>query len=114
MNDSNNQESKYSTKIWCVIGSQRAKDKYNQNNSIQFGKEIIKSRLCDYSVAFSLVTGDIELSANNGTHVAFKHSVPYCRCKTEIIIFIDKANHIYIPMPMYNFIEYNYMLNQEH
>ena len=108
LNDSSNEEPKFATKKWYLIGSQTAKDKYNQNNSIKFETESIKSSLCDYSDAFILVTGYITLTANNNLHVAFKTSAPFSTRKTEINdVFIDEANHIYIAMPMYNLIEYS-------
>ena len=36
-------------KKWHIIDSQTAKRKYNQNNSLKFETESIKSTLCDYS-----------------------------------------------------------------
>ena len=106
--DSSNGESKFATKKWYVIGSQAAKNKYNQNSSIKFETESIKSSLCDYSDVFILVTGDIKVTANNDTDVAFKICAPFSTCKTEINdVFIDEANHIYITMAMYNLIEYS-------
>ena len=105
---SNNEESKFTTKKWQVIDSKIAKGKYNQNNSIKFETETIKSSLCDYSDTFILVAGDITVAANNGTDVAFKNCAPFSTCKTEINnVFIDEVNHIYIAMPMYNLIEYS-------
>ena len=96
------------TKISYVIDSQTAKDKCNQNNSIKFKTESIKSSLCDYSDAFILVTGDITVIADNDTDIAFKNFAPFSTCKTEINdAFIDEANHIYIAMPMCNLIEYS-------
>ena len=90
------------------MDSQTAKDKYNQNNSVKFETETIKSSICDYSDAFILVTGDIIVTANNDTHVTFKHYAPFSTCKTEINdVFIDEANHTYIEMPMYNLIKYS-------
>ena len=50
--DSRNEGSIFATKKWYVIDSQTAKGKYNQNNSINFETESIKSSLCDYSDAF--------------------------------------------------------------
>ena len=44
-----------------VIDSQTTKDKYNQNNSIEFEIESNKSSL--YFEAFILVTGDITVNA---------------------------------------------------
>ena len=103
LNDSSNEESKFSTKKWYVIDTETGKDKYNQNNCIEFETEGIKPSLCDYSDAFILVTGDI---TNNDTHITFENCAPFSTCKTEINdMFIDEANYIYIVMPMYNLIE---------
>ena len=53
-------------------------------------------------------TIDIIINADNNTDVAFKNCAPFSTCKTEINdVFVDEANHIYIPMPMYNLIEYS-------
>ena len=68
----------------------------------------IKSSLCDYSDACILVTGDITAVANNNTDVAFKNCTPFSTWKTEIDdVFVDKANHLYIAMSMYNLITYS-------
>ena len=72
LNDSVNEDPKFSTKKWHVINSQTVKYKYNQINSINFETKIIKSKLCDYADAFILVTEDVTVNANNNTHVAFK------------------------------------------
>ena len=66
-----------------VIDSQTAKGKYNQNNSIKFETESIKSSLCDYSDIFALVTGDITVYPGHDTHIAFKNCAPFSTCKTE-------------------------------
>ena len=94
---------------WCVIDSQTAQDKYNQNNSIKFETESIKSSLCDYSDAFILVTGDITVNTNNNADVAFKNCAPFSTCKTEINdVFIDECTIIVIiAMPVHNLIEYS-------
>ena len=91
-----------------IKDSQAVKGKFDQNNSIKFETESLKSSLCDYSDAFILVTGDTRVAANNDTDVAFKNCPPFSTCKTEINdVFIDEANHIYITMAMYNLIEYS-------
>ena len=109
LNDSSNDESKFATKNDMPSNSETAKNKYNQNSSIKFETESIKSSLCDYSDVFILVTGDIKVTANNDTDVAFKICAPFSTCKTEINdVFIDEANHTYIvTMPMYKSIECN-------
>ena len=100
LNDSSKEQYKFATKKWYVIDS--------QNNSIKFETESIKSSLCDYSDAFILVTGDITVTADNNTDVAFKNRAPFSIFKTEINdVFIDEANHIYIAMSMHNLVEYS-------
>ena len=96
-NDSSNEESKFAKKKWYVIDSQTAKDKYNQNNSIKFETESIKSSIWDYSEAFILVTGDITVNA------------PFSTCKAEIndVFFWWSKSYLYCNA-MYNLIEYSY------
>ena len=108
LNDSSNEESKFATKGSYVIDSQTGKNKYNQNNSIKFKTESIKSSLYDYSDSLILVTGDIMVNAVNNTDVAFKYCAPFSTFNTEIKnAFIDNAKHICIAMLMYNLIEYS-------
>ena len=116
LNDSSNEESKFATKNWYVINSQTTKGKYKQGDTIKFGTETNKSRLCDYSDAFILVSGNITVVANDDTDVALKKSAPFPTCKTVINdVFIDEASHIYIAMSMCNLIEYsdNFQTHQE-
>ena len=95
LNDSINEESKFATKKWYAIDSQTTKGKYKQDHTIKFETETIKSSLCDYSDGFILVTGNITVDVNSDTDVAFND------------IFVDRANHIYIAVSMYNLIEYS-------
>ena len=109
LNDSSNEESKFPTKKWYVIDSQITKSKYKQGDTITFETESIKSSLFNYSDAFILVTGNITgnitVTANNDTDVAFKNYAAFSTSTTKINdIFIDEASHIYIAMPMYNLI----------
>ena len=103
LNDSSNEESKFATKKWYVIDSQTTKGKYKQGDTIKFETETVKSSLCDYSDAFILVTRNITVAADDNTDVALKNCAPFSACTTKINdIFVDKANHIYIAMPMYS------------
>ena len=99
LNDLSNEESKFATKMWYIIVTQTAKGKYNQNKSNKFETESIKSSLYysdDYFKAFILVTGDITVTTNNNTYVAFKNA-PFSTCKIEINdVFIDAENHIFL------------------
>ena len=105
VNDSSNEESKFATKKWYAIDSQTTKGKYKQGDVIKFVTETIESSLCDYSDAFILVTGNITVTADNNTDVAFKYCAPFSTCTTKTDDnFVDETNHIYIAMLMYNFI----------
>ena len=106
LNDSSNEESKFATKKWYVIDSQTTKGKYKQGDVIKLETETIKPSFCDYSDAFILVTGNITVAATNDTDVAFKNCAPFSTCTTNINdTFVDKANHIYIAMLVYNLID---------
>ena len=90
-----------------IIESQTKKGKYKQGDTIKSETETIKSSLCDYSDAFILVTGNITVTADNDKNVAFKNCAPFSTCRTVINdVFADRADHIYIAMPMHNLIEY--------
>ena len=108
LNDSSNQESKFGTKNWYVIDSQTTKGKWKQSDTIKFETETIKWSPCDYSDVFILVTGHITVNAANDRNVAFKHYAQCSSCKTVINhVFLDRVEHIYIAMPLYNLIEYS-------
>ena len=109
LNDWSNEESKFATKKWYVVDIPNSKRLFTSKaNTIEFETETIKSSLCDYSDAFTLVTENITVNAPNNTDVAFKPCVPFSVCKTVINnVFRDKANHIYIALPMHNLMEYS-------
>ena len=73
LNDSSNGETKFTSKKWYVIDSETTKGKYKQGDTIKFETGTIKSSLCNYSDAFILVTGNITVTANDATDVAFKN-----------------------------------------
>ena len=78
---------------------------------------MLKSSLCDYSDAYSLVKGTIRANntaadgaAANNTNkkVIFKNCAPFTNCISEINnTQIDNAKDIDIVMSMYNLIEYS-------
>ena len=80
-------------KKWYVIDSQTTKGKYKQGDTIKFETETIKSSLCDYSDVFILVTGNIAVTADDNTDVAFKNCAPFSTRTTKINdVFVDEAN----------------------
>ena len=80
---------------------QTIKGKYDQNNSIKFETESIKSSLCDYSDPFILVTGDIAVTANNNSDVAFKNCAPFATCKNKLIIYLLMKQIIFTVQCLY-------------
>ena len=108
LNDSNNEESKFATKMWYVIDSKTEKGKYRHGDTIKFETETTTSSVCNYSDAFILVTRNITVTANDDTNVRFKNYAPFSKCKTIINdVFVDQVNHIYIAITMYNLIQYS-------
>ena len=96
LNDSSIEEPKFAAKKWYVIDNQTAKDKYNQSNSIKFETESIKSSFYDYSDAFILVTGDIIVTANNDTHVAFKNCGHFLHLRQKLMMCLLMKQIIFI------------------
>ena len=108
LNGSDNENSKFATKKWYVIDSE-SKGNYSDENEIKFLTSSLESNVCDYSDVYILVTGNITVTGGNAiTKVAFKKSVTFKNCRTQINdTFFDYADFINIAMPMYNLIEYS-------
>ena len=108
MNDSSNEDLKFTTKKWYVIDSE-SKGNYSHENPIKFLTKSTESSICDYSDAYILVAGNITVNnADDTTKVVFKICSSFRKRRIEINeTFIDEAEHINIAMPMYNLIEYS-------
>ena len=106
LNNSKSEYSTFGTKKWYIIDSE-SKGNYSADEEIL--TRSIESSLCDYSDAYVLVTGNINVAGgNDDTKVAFKNYAPFEKCRTEINeTFVDDAQHINIAMPMYSLIEYS-------
>ena len=116
IDDALNQPSKFKTKN-CVEINDESKGTYNFNSEIKFKTTMLKSSLCDYSDAYTLIKGIINVNntaavdadANNtNKKVIFKNCTPFTNCISEINnTQIDNAKCIDVVMPVYNFIEYS-------
>ena len=108
LNGTDNGNSKFAIKKWYVIDSE-SKSNYSQDDPIKPLTKSLESRLCNYSDAYILVTGNITVAPNNTvTQVVFKNFAPFINLRTEINgTFIDFADCINITMPMYNLTEYS-------
>ena len=83
LNGCDNKNSKFTTKKWYIIDSES-----NGNNShhspIKFFTKSIESSLCDYSDAYILVTGNINVTGgNDNTKCAFETCAPFNDCRTN-------------------------------
>ena len=66
-----------------VIDSE-SKGNYSNKNPIKFLTSSLQSSLCDYSDAYILVTGNINVTGGDAnTKVAFKNCSPFKKCRTE-------------------------------
>ena len=82
---------------------------------------MLRSDLCDYSDAYIVVKGIINLKASENTDlgqkdVAFKNNAPIRSCITKInSTLIDDTEGLSIVTPMYNLLEYsqNYSVRSE-
>ena len=108
LNDADNENSKFATKKWYVIDSE-SKGNYSDKNEIKFLISSLESSLFDYSDAYILVTGNIDVTSGDAnTNVALKNSAPFRKCRTEINeTFVDNTQHINIAMPLFSLIEYS-------
>ena len=102
LNGSDNDNSKFVTKKWYIIDSE-SNGNYSKNDEIKFLKRSIESSLCDYSDAYILVTGNIIVTNNTATQVAFKNCATFEKFRTEIYEnFVDETDFNNITMSMYN------------
>ena len=87
LNNSDNENSKFSTNKWYIIDNE-SKGNYSNNNPIKFLTKSIESSFCDYSDAYILVTGDIVVkkrnaantdneNINGATQVVFENCAPF-------------------------------------
>ena len=108
LNVSDNENSKFATKKWYIMDNE-SNGNYSHYDSIKCLTKSIESSLCDYSDAYILVTGNINVTAgDNNTKVPFKNCAPFENCRTEVNdTYVDYANFINITVPMYNLIEYS-------
>ena len=86
LDSSQNKFSKFATKKWCVIDNE-IKGDCSHENPIKFLTSSIESSLSDYSDAYVLVTGNIDvIGANDNTKVAFENCdcATFRKCRTEI------------------------------
>ena len=87
-----NQPFKFKTRNWIEINDESRRT-YNVKSQIKFKTTMLKSSLCDYSVAYIIVKGTISVNntaaqgaAANNTNkkVILKNCAPFTNCISEI------------------------------
>ena len=108
LNDSDNENSNFATQKWYIIDSE-SNGNYSHHNPINFLTKLIESSVCDFSDAYILITGNINVTGgDHNTKVIFKNCTPFEKSSTEIDgTLVNEANFINITMPIYNLIEYS-------
>ena len=109
-----NQPSKFRTKNWVEVNDE-SRGTYSVNSQIKFKTLMLRSRLCDYSDVYILVSATITVpntaaagaDPNNRKNIIIKNCAPFINCTSEINnTQRDNARDIDIVKPMYNLIEY--------
>ena len=86
------------------------------SKQIRFKTSMLRSDMCDFSDAYTLVKGTIILKkdANRNfndvrkTSLAFKNNAPFTNCISKInSVLIHNAEDLDVAIPMYNLLEYS-------
>ena len=82
-NGLDDEDSKFATKKWYVIDSE-SKNNYSDEDPIKFLTKSLESSLCDYSDAYILVTGNINVTGGDANKkVAYKNCSPFRKCRQK-------------------------------
>ena len=80
---------------------------------LRFKTSILRSNLCDYSDAYTVLKGRISVRGNNNAKtrnkkLSFKNNAPFRSCISKMNnTFIDNGEGVDIVMLMHNLLEYN-------
>ena len=106
--------SKFVTKKWIEVND-LSSSQYFVIKTIRCKASMLRSDFCDYSDAYIVVNGRIDLLADDANendkaqkNVAFKNNAPFRSCISKInSTLIDNAEDLDIVMPIYNLLEYS-------
>ena len=105
--------SKFVTKKWVKVNL--SSGQYSVNKNIRFKTSMFRPYLCDYSNAYIVVKGTIDLlaaAANENDKAekdgAFKNNASFRSCISKFnSTMIGNAEDLDIVMPLYNLLEYS-------
>ena len=88
LGDADNESSKFSTRKWYVVNDQNNTN-YGEGNeagtTVYFETQVIKSNLCDYSDAYTLLIGDITATGGDANdRIAFKNCEIFTKSITHV------------------------------
>ena len=114
--EASSEPSKFKTKNWVEVNDESRRT-YNVNSQIKCKTTMLKSSLCNYSDAYTLVkeiitvnnTAAADADANNTNEkVIFKKWAPFTNGISEINnTQVENAKDLDIVMPIYNLIGYS-------
>ena len=104
--------SKFVIKKWIEVND-LSSGQYSVYKNIRFKNSILRSHLCDYSDAYIVVKGTLDLLAAVGNendkaekHFVFKNNALFRSCIPKInSTLIDNAEDLDIVMTIYNLLE---------
>ena len=87
INSDNKDLPKFVSKKWIEVYDQ-SEGNYNVNKEIRIKISMLRSDLCDYSNAYTVVKGTITIVRPNGAkrnkEVTFKNNAPFINCISKI------------------------------
>ena len=113
-----NEMLRFITKKWVEVHDQSGddNDRYKPNKPIRFTASMLRSFLCDFSDAYIVLKGDINLTKDANRNfidlrnrfLTLINNAPFTNCISKINnVLIDNAGDLDIVMPMYNLLEYS-------
>ena len=99
------------TKKWIEVHDQSGRD-YRINKAMRIETPMLRSDLCDFSDAYTVVKGYIAVTnpddVKRNKSVTFKNNAPFINCISKINgLQIDNVEDLDVVIPMYNFLEYS-------
>ena len=103
---------RFITKKWIEVQSQSG-NTYNISKPIRFKTSLLRSDLCNYSVAYVWVKGKITVTNPNDNatfdrRLTLKNNAPFISCILKINDeLVENAEDLDVVIPMYNLLEYS-------
>ena len=102
---------KFGTKNWIEVYDQSGGN-YSVDKEIRIKTSMLRSDLCDFSDAYTVVKVDIIVTdsdnAKRNKSVAFKDNAPFINCISKINgVKIDNAEDLNVVTSMYYLLEYS-------